>query len=317
MKRSAGVTVAAVFSLLGSLLNLLLGFLMILMAIINKSTLAAGAPGGRAMMIVSSMFLTLPGIWGIATSVGLFRLKRWARISILIFASLLTFFGLITPLGLLAVRFPTPPNQDPAIFNSVRWGISVFYLCLAVVGVWWLVFFTRPSVKEQFVDAATTITPSRRPLSITVIACLLLLGSISLLFSALIRIPALFFNQILTGWMATLLYLAYAAVCLYLGIGLLRLNPRARIAAVAYSTFGVIAGICTYTLPGAQQRITSLTVTMPGMLHGENPTPIPTINPWFLCSVVLIVMGAQIYFLVTRKQAFYQDVAAERIQTSP
>jgi hypothetical protein len=322
MNRSPGVTIAAVFSLLGSLLFLLLGFLLVVFAIFSRSILSSPAPpGGPAIMFLSASFMTLPGIWGLATSVGLFRLKRWARISILIFAALLTFFGLVTPLGLLAVRFPTPPNQDPAILNSVRWGMSAFYLCLAGVGVWWLIFFTRRSIKEQFLAkgqiAGEVASSSARPLSILVIASLFLLGSIGTLISALLRLPAVFFNQILTGWAATFIFLAYTAICIYLGIGLLRLDPRARLVAIAYSVFAMVSSILTYALPGAQQRLAFVMSALPRMFHGENSQHAPVISPWFTVGFSVLLMVVQIYFLVTRKQAFYRDVTADRVETSP
>jgi hypothetical protein len=98
-----------------------------------------------------------------------------------------------------------------------------------------------------FARHSSTPTPGRepaaarsgRPMSISIIAWLLL-GSLITLGSALLRFPAVFFNRLLTGWAAVLCYLAFAVVTLYLGFGLLRLNPRARVLAIYYTVFAML-----------------------------------------------------------------------------
>jgi hypothetical protein len=305
MKRSGGVTLAAVFSLLGSLATLLLGCLMLLAAVFARHS-STPTPGS-GVMIFSSLMFFLPAAWGIATSIGLFRLKHWSRISILIFAGLLAFMGLSVPIAFFAMPMPPVPNQDPHIWTSVRVGMSALYLLLAAVGVWWLVFFNRASVKGQFLGGAPAAARSGRPISISIIAWLLLLGSLTTLGCALLRFPAVFFNRLLTGWAAVLCYLAFAVVTLYLGFGLLRLNPRARVLAIYYTVFAMLNAMLFYTLPGAKERLSAMTSSLPQFLRPATPTPVPTLNPWFLVVWIGVFMAGQIYFLVTRKAAFYRS----------
>lgn len=302
MQRSASVTVVGVFSLLGSLAILLLGCLMLLAMVVAPRS---STPMPRfATMAMSSLFLFGPGLWGIATSIGLFRLKGWARTSILIFAGLLTFMGLCAPLAFLVV--PNPPGLDQAgpSWATIRAGMSVFYLCFAAIGVWWLVLFTRSSVKEQFQSGARATAASQRPLSITIISWLLLLSSPFTLAFALLQVPALFFNALLTGWAASLCYLGFAVVTFLLGLRLLRLNPRARVLAIYYSVFAWVNGALTYLLPGAQERLRAMANGLPTFLRVPSNQPVTMMRPWLLVVWTSLFMAAQIYFLVTRKPAF-------------
>lgn len=306
MQRSPGVTVVGVFSLLGSMLTLLLGALMLLAAAVAPHS-STPTPGFAAMAF-SSLFLFAPAVWGITTSIGVFRLKRWARTSILLFAALLTLMGLSLPLVFLAMPAPPVPSQAVSAWTAIRSAMTVFYLCLAALGVWWLVLFTRPSVKEQFQGGV--VNQSERPTSITIIAWLLLVSSPFTLACALFRVPALFFNSLLTGWSATACYLAFGIVTFFLGMGLLRLDPRARVFAIYYSVFAWVNAVFAYTLPGTQQRLQELAKRLPSFLKSPSTQPAPAINPWFMVAWISLFMLVQIYFLVTRKPAF--DRSAHR-----
>ena len=227
MKRSAGVTVIAVLSLLGSILLLVMGSLMLVVFAVGLSKYSAEAQSeamakfGMTFSIVVCLALSA---WGISSAIGLFRLKQWARISTLIFSGILAFFGVITPIFLLAIPMPPTPGADPAIMAVVKMGISVFYGCLAAMGLWWLIYLTRPRVVEQFRAGKIPGPPPRRPLSVTIIAGLLVLSACSLLLSILLRWPTMLFWAVLTGWAANLYILALTAVSIVAGIGLLRLR---------------------------------------------------------------------------------------------
>ena len=126
------------------------------------------------------------------------------------------------------------------------------------IGISWLVFLTRAKVKAQFVPATTTLPqaaspqieyqapaaqpistqkPSGRPVSITVIACLLLAGCLFIPVNLIMRTPAIFFTKMVFGWPAALIFLTFAAIQLYVGVGLWRLRPTARLAGLVYFAF--------------------------------------------------------------------------------
>src|SRR5215470_4214725 len=104
-------------------------------------------------MYLAALVYLGPSAWGILTSIGLFRLKEWARISIIVFSVLLVAMSGLGGLMLLLIPFPTPPGQtvDPSVTSGVRLVMGVSCLLLISVGAWWLVFFNRAKVKQQFV----------------------------------------------------------------------------------------------------------------------------------------------------------------------
>lgn len=343
MKRSVGITVIATLSLVGSVLTLLLGIallLVFLFAPIPNQNIPGSPIFFKAIFILSSLIYIFPAIWGVATSVGLYRLKNWARISIIVFSALLIImcaFGVLT-----ALVMPLPPQSSrppESAFVFVRWFMGLFALANASIGVWWLVFFTRPKVQIQFVSipsaspvqiepsiATQPLLPSvvgnmprrPRPLSITILAGLLLVGSAFMPISLFFRTPAIFLTQVLTGWPANTLYVCFTAVNLYLGIGLLRLEPTARITAIAYFLFQFVNLSMFYLAPGAQTRMRILMEKQQSMFpwaqawQGQNPYQVD-----LKAFVILGTFGALVgvvvplYFLITRKSAFDRASAVE------
>ncbi len=84
---------------------------------------------------------------------------------------------------------------------------------------------SQPFVAEY--ASATRQVPAGRPVSITVLAILLLIGSLSALFQMLSPLPLFMFGVILTGWPAHITMLMWCAVNGVSGIGLLKLEKPA------------------------------------------------------------------------------------------
>lgn len=350
-KPSVGVLLIGVLSLVGSAITLLMGIFMLfipLLAPVSKTDNTPFAPGMfKAMMVLGSLFYVGPAVWGILTAIGLFRLKEWARISTIVFSVLLIlmfgFGGLMT----LLIPFPTPPNQDvnPAIMNGVRTTIGTFMFAVVAVGVWWLVFFNRAKVKQQFaasptpaVGATTTEAisssvapvavvaprPPGRPLSLTIIAWLLLVGCLFVPLNLYLHTPVVLFTRIVAGWPAALYLLAVTAIHLYIGIGLLRLKPLARTIGVAYCLFLFVNAGVFYLAPGGRSRMLDLMqrsmALFPGMEEWQNQqvTTLFASTPFLWVAAIsgLIVLVFPLYFLVTRKQAFEQAAAQNANVTS-
>ncbi len=344
MKRSAGVTVIAILSLLGSLFTFAMGILMLVMVIVVPVPRSDQFPGSpiffKVILLLGSLMYLLPAIWGVVTSIGLWRLKNWARISIIVFSVLLILMGGFSGLMTLVVPMPPPPNStvDPSVMTGIRISMGAFMLALAGIGVWWLVFFNRPKVKEQFGQLpsvpvtgsqlptnqlppsalASTNDPgaAERPLSITIIAWFLLIGCMFIPFSLILRFPAILFTKLVTGWPAVLFYVSFATAQLCIGVGLLRLKPAARLAAMIYFVFGSVNAAVFYLAPGGHARMLAL-------IESER-----TIFPWMRMlpnqpefqfdTTPFMVMGAvsglvgiaiPLYFLITRKVA-YEKAAA-------
>ncbi|MEO8180999.1 MAG: hypothetical protein ABI895_19360 [Deltaproteobacteria bacterium] len=225
---------------------------------------------------------------------------------ILVFAGVLTFTGLCTPILLLTMRMPPMPAQDPGVLGPVKTAMTVFYLFLAAIGVWWLVFFNLPAVKAQFAQGEPTAGASARPTSITCIAWLLIISSLSFPFVLLLHFPAMMFGRLVSGWIATLWYLAFAGLGLYIGRGLLRLDPRCRWLAIGFLAFGALNTAPFYLLPGSAERMAELVQRLPVGFRPPANQPIPTFNPWVLVVFMAVCVAVQLYFLVTRSAAFDQ-----------
>ena len=342
MKRSAGVTVIAVLSMIGSILLLLMGILVIVvLAFFPPPSSNAQIPPSlfKMLLVFGALVYIAPSVWGISTSVGLFRLRKWARISIIVFSILLILMAVFS--GLMSFLIPTPPVQgaDPGFFSVFRLVMAGFWLALAAIGTWWLIFFTRSGVKAQFEPSANSLPaaafpgaipgPMRpalsnkpgRPVSLTVIACLLLLGALFMPIAFLMHMPGIFLTKIVTGWPAAAYYLAITFASLYIGIGLFRLWPLARKVGVVYSVFLLINSAVFYLAPGGVGRMKSLIETQSTMfpwmrLTQTQLTLQPDMAPAMIFGGVtgLLIVIAQIYFLVSRKEAFE---AAARARSQP
>ncbi|HTP69124.1 MAG TPA: hypothetical protein VMJ35_09495 [Dongiaceae bacterium] len=150
--RSAGVTAAATFAILGSVTALLIwGYLLL-----NVINIRADEQGHRLYEIHTVAFLLIalvpPVLIGslIRTAVGLFQLKPWARVGAMVWSG----FALIGSLWLIAFRpFETfvIPEHFVGPMESIQQLFSIaFVFMLLPVSVWWLFLFRLKSVRAQF-----------------------------------------------------------------------------------------------------------------------------------------------------------------------
>jgi hypothetical protein len=339
MKRSAGVTTIVVLSLLGSVLTFAMGILTLVLMIMAPAPRSGQFPGSpvffKVMLLWASLMYLLPAVWGIVTGIGLWRLKNWARVSMIVFSVLLILMGGFSGLMTLVIPIPATPgkNMDPSVITGVRMSIGAFMLTLAGVGVWWLVFFNRSKVKEQFGQLSPTLADAssqqtsypvqgvpvgtadpgarKRPLSISVLAWLVLISCLFIPFSLLLRAPAILFTKLLTGWPADLFYLALAVAQVSIGLGLLRLRPAARMAAIIYFAFGSVNAAIFDLAPGGDARMLALMESERSMFPWMRM--LPSQPQFHFQSTPFLVMGAicgligtaiPLYFLITRKFAF-------------
>jgi hypothetical protein len=335
MKRSLAVTLSAILSLLGSALTLALGVLLIFILFFFAPTRAnfsgvTAAP--KVIFVMGALVYILPAIWGIITSVGLFCLKNWARISIIVFSVILILTGAFAGLLVLLVPLPAAPNQatSQSAVTVVRGAMAAFWFGLAGIGTWWLILFTRPKVKEQFtalppayaVPGAPQIPQTdipgivgqvpanNRPLSITILGWLLLVGCAFIPINFLIHTPAILLTRVITGHAATFYFLFLLVLHFYLGIGLLRLNATARTVGIAYYMVAFANAAIFYLSPGSRERMMSLVsgpqAMWPWMRQFQQPGPQLNPMPFMVFGGVvgLLFLLIPLYFLITRRQAF-------------
>ncbi len=262
------------------------------------STTQAAAKLGMTMGML--VFL-IPAIWGLVSAIGLFRMKRWARISTLIFACLLAFFGAVTPIFLLLIPMPSTPGADPAVMAGVKVGVSIFYLILASIGVWWLVYLTRHTVKAQFEVGFVPSHPAACPLSVSIIAWFLIIAGCLLPVNLFFHAPAIVLGAVLTGWAANLVLLVLATLSVIAGVGLLRLRLYGQRLALAYFAIGIVNSVFSFLLPGSAGKFQRVIDAMPTAFKVSNPPPI---NFAALGVPIIVVTLVPVFFLWKNRSAF-------------
>ena len=197
-----------------------------------------------ALFVIAGACLALSA--GTSTGIAIFLRRRWARISILVFAGLLAVTYTGAMLFILSVQLLAVVQNRPS--EMAGWVVVGFTGVLAAMGVWWLGLFNRSSSKAYF-DSQAPLHERARPLSISVTAWCLLIGAAFMITSAVLRSPAMLFGFILTGWVALVVYGALAAVQMYLGTGLLHLHEKA-VSRLSFISASVVSTLWFLVGPG-------------------------------------------------------------------
>ena len=164
-RRSAGVTCAATLAVLGSGTALLL-WGNLLLNILNAEPDSNGKhiyelhPLAVLFVAIVPSFLILLGM---ATGVGLFQLKPWARRAALVWATLALCFGL----SIIAFRpfetFFIPEHFVSDVESFKQLLVISLVMATLPVSVWWIFFFRMASVKRQFEPQAAEPESGRSP----------------------------------------------------------------------------------------------------------------------------------------------------------
>jgi len=289
--------------------SILFGALMVLGAVAMRvaaepATRPAGSLG--ALAIMASICCAF-GSWGIASAVGLLLQKNWARLCFVIYGGILALFSFFAAAGcLLALVIPTTPlpdNVSPSLFT----GIFVMFAAVSLgglgIGLWWLVYFSRSTVKAAFVGDAPPAPPSRFPLSVSIISWLLIVGSAVSAVQMLFGYPLLLFSVVVRGWAASLLQALLAAVGLSAGIGMLKKRIEAHSLAVGYFGFGILNAASLMLLPGSFGRLQEVIRETQG--SQAPPFDMRVVMMLATFSGALMV-GAMLFLLVRARKPFVE-----------
>ena len=154
MRRSAGVTISAVVAFVGSGFSLLVVGLVALSFVIGS--VARPMPRGIGHFQASGAVFYLGfAAWRIASGAGLLKLREWARISLLVFAVLLAFGSIVAALVMLFIPMPVASNDPNTqltahVMPMIRIGSVLLYGGFGALGVWWLYYFNKRSVRDEF-----------------------------------------------------------------------------------------------------------------------------------------------------------------------
>jgi hypothetical protein len=323
-KRSASVTAAAVVAILSGLFVLLCcsaAFFMFLLAKL-PGTASEFPPATRYMMLGTQAFMMCLSTFGVATGIGLLYLRKWARISVLIWGGLSVFFGVCgIPFAYLMLLSPNPsaPTLPVEGMQAVRGILLVIYGTPFVIGVWWLILFNRKSVTTQFTGSTLPADPNvppkpACPLPIAVLAWFYISLVLNLLFLPFLpsHVPLFVFGYVLPGGTGKIVLIITSLVYLIVGVGLLKLKPWSYSLTIGLQLFWLASGIVTALTRSYVAVMESYMKEVQASFHLPE-TPPSTFNfaPHFGWIMVggLILAGAILGILVYYRPRFLQEAS--------
>ena len=155
----AGVAVAAVVLGLMAFVGLLIAACSAFALFVANTALIPRIPSVRVVAGGLDALILGLVILAACTIVGLFRLKLWARYSITLLGLLDFVVFAMMAVGVLIGRvksgmasMPIPHNPNVTLGEILLW-LAAFYAVLALIGVWWMIYFNVPRVQEVFAAA--------------------------------------------------------------------------------------------------------------------------------------------------------------------
>jgi hypothetical protein len=259
--RSASVTAAAVVAILSGVFFFLCCAFAFLAFLLVKlpSTAPEFPPSARSIMLTGQGLMICLSIFGIATGIGLILLRKWARISILIWGGFSAFFGVIgIPIALLMPFSPTPnaPNLPAESMQLFRATLLIIYGVPLLVGIWWLILFNRKTVKAQFAGQGVSAElglPQKPacPLPITVLAWFYVASVLNLLILPTLsfHVPLFVFGRVLTGSAGGTVFILSSLAFAIAGIGLLKLKPWSYSLTIGLQLLWLASGVVSALTP--------------------------------------------------------------------
>ena len=160
----AGAVIAAVILGLMAFLGLLFTSASFIAQFVIKSALIPRIPIVRLVAVGLDALVLALVVLAIATIIGLFRLRIWARYS-MVLLGLLDFivFGIMCA-GVLVLRVRSGmaampiPNNPHVTLGEILVVVAAVYGVLALIGLWWILYFNAKSVRQVFADAEARLT---------------------------------------------------------------------------------------------------------------------------------------------------------------
>src|SRR5579864_8548940 len=150
MKRSGGVTAAAIVLFFGS------GLCILFLAVACLAFVLPREPGDIMTEQLPSLafglfFYALFAGCGIATGVAILRLRPWSRISILVMSGFAVLGILFASLAMfLIVPMMQTPEMQPGEKKMTLFVLVPMFAIPLAISIWWFVLFMLKSVRLQF-----------------------------------------------------------------------------------------------------------------------------------------------------------------------
>jgi hypothetical protein len=146
MAHTVGIIFSAVMVFTIGLVAFCFGVLEMSMAISNTP----GTGDFGAYPIAAAIVLIGLGGWGIASGLGIAKMREWARISMFALGAIFVVIAVFGSLEMARDPQVGVSYTEGVYMGSIRPEMMAFYAVLAALGVFWLLFFSRNSVKVRF-----------------------------------------------------------------------------------------------------------------------------------------------------------------------
>lgn len=262
---SSSVVAAAIVGILTSLFAILSAVAAIagMTLLPAQSNAAAIPPFAKALAILIMGLLACLAIFGIFTSVGVLRLKKWARISMLVWGAVMAAFCGIVLLFMSFAPLPEVPSNAQVSLPYFRVLIMFIYGIPTLIGIWWLLLFNQKSVKEQFLSVALTdgqlpAPPQPRcPLPLAILAGFSIFSAGFSLLLPLTNFPVnvILFGHRFQGSFGVVLFYLSAGIFLVGATGMLRLKRWSYPLMLGQYFFWMASGTITLVSPSYDRNI--------------------------------------------------------------
>jgi hypothetical protein len=158
-------------------------------------------------------------------------------------------------LAVVWLILPSIPNVQPRAATFMRVFVLIMYGLPAVIGVWWLILFTRKGIVRQFqaepimTEDGVTLVPACLPIAILARFSLISVCFIPLLFLMPVPIPVMLFGHAIFGRPARAVYVLLSITLAVFSIGLLQLRKWSYPLAIGYRLFWCVNGTVTLLDP--------------------------------------------------------------------
>jgi hypothetical protein len=249
---------------------------------------------------------------GFFTGIGLLRLRNWARIATIVFASILILIPIPVLLLLLLVPPHSPANSNANFLHTYRAILIVPTAISILIAAWWLPYFTSARVKGQF-----QFEPEKRwnPTldRVRVVAWLMLVIGVYVLASPVGRVPGIYFLfRFKSGTISNLVGLQtfWSVIA---AIALLKLRRWAFAAATTAQVWALINGILEIIGPIRQEP--DAPISWAGLRYSSITGA--QITNWCTLAISLLDSGILLWILITRRRAFFAACEAARLPAQP
>jgi hypothetical protein len=328
-RASTSIFVAGIFAILGGALGVFFSLAsLILFSFSPHFAVRAPLPEYmRPALIFFWIFLLVCAFFVAVVGIQVIRLRNWARISLLVIAGLMLFFGVMGIVVIFVTLFVSTPAEPRISQGFLAAILAVIYGIPTAISIWWLILFTRRPVVAQF-QASAALEPPRPPSVMAVfnnLECPLAVRIVGWYLGSFVivipfvpflpgSIPAIYFGKVVFGPAAVAVYALNFVLISIPGIGLLLLKRWSYPLAIASQLLASANAVYTTLSPSYEANVRAIfeKMSIPNlpsdteqMLHYSR----------YFSLIGLLIPIAIVAALLAARRKFY-EAAARAAQTS-